>query len=703
MASIRISCLLMGLLTVFLGTEVHSYAASFGSLAHTASATATTTTRSVTTTTRVVRKRTWATQSSNKAFNINMLDMCHRYGYNVDGQFVVPEFMKLLNALNRAQCHMASEILYPRDYCLSIKDEDKVDLIVIGSGTAGSLLAAKLSDNRDLKVLLLEAGNLPLMTSEIPGLWADSIGTEMDWKYFAVADETFGQSLDGKKVNVIRGKCLGGTTAMNNMLYDRGLEKDYLYLESIGLTKWGWKYALKLYKKSEDCKFEKITTSKTVKNFHSQGGKVSVDSFRNTRTLGIRQSFSKAISSSNLKTVDYFDVKNHRGFVSSIAMIKNGLRLNAARAFLTDANRKYNLRVALKSTAKRLLFEDNKVVGVEFENSIGELIKVRVTEGVVLSAGPIGSPQLLLQSGIGPKSLLNSLAIPEVAVNERVGSNLQAHASFLGMIVSFETQPLKAYSISEMVYEYLLKQSGPLANIGLSSFTGFIDVNEDGTPDVQIHFYYYSEDDTVFMPSQLDAFNFNDNITEQIIDINENNDMEIVGISLLHPTNSGNVIIEKTDNGYKPVIKYGSLHEDDVTTLLKAIEWFKKVLTSEAFEKYGPKIVPLKIAGGPEPNVDSEEYWKYAIKHLTTMNVQMAGTCSIALNPSEGVVNQNLKVFGVENLWVADSSVIPRIFSTESSAPTLFVAEKANDIIKNQLGCKGSNESNEDDDENENN
>lgn len=687
----------MGLLAVGLENGVHSLnlfgkterMAKSGSekkLVHSV-----TTTRSVVVEKKstVFKKKCWSDLIEDKTLSINTLEMCQKYGYNVEGLYVVPEFLRLLNSLNREQCSMASRITYPRDYSLSIKNDDEFDIIVVGCGASGSVLAAKLSDEKNLNVLLLEAGSIPLMQSEIPGLWANSIGSVMDWNYTAKEDATFGQSLENKCVNVIRGKCFGGTTALNTMLYDRGIESDYTKFEMAGLTKWSWEDVLKYYKRSEDCKFEKITTHETVSRSHSVGGKLCVDSFRNTRTVEIRQVYSKALNAVNYDTLDFFDVKNHQGFVSSIAIVKNGLRVNAAKAFLKNANKKYNLKISANSLVKKIIFEGEKAVGVEFENSVGELIQVKCKKNVVLSAGPIGSPKLLMESGVGPKALLDSLKIPVVVENNNVGLNLQAHPTFLGIVVKFEMQPVKSYSISEMVFEYLMKHTGPLATIGLCSFTGFIDIDGNGIPDIQILFYYYSQDDTVFMPSQLDAFNFNDNITEQIIDLNEENDIKLIGISLLRPKNTGKVTINRTCDGdeYEPVIEFGSLDDEDVDTLVKAIHWVKNLVESVAFKHYGPKIVPLKIEGGPEPDVDSDEYWKCAIKHLTIMNIQMTGTSSMATDSSKGVVDEDLNVFGTEGLMVVDSSALPIMFSAESCAPSIMVAEKAADIIKEKLGC----------------
>lgn len=665
---------------------------------------------SVTTTRSVVvekksttfKKKCWSDLKDDKALSINTLEMCQKYGYNVEGLYVVPEFLRLLHSLNREQCSMASRITYPRDYSLSVKNNDEFDIIIVGCGASGSVLAAKLSDEKNLNVLVLEAGGTPLIQSEIPGLWANSIGSEMDWKYTAKEDETFGQSLENKCVKVIRGKCLGGTTALNTMLYDRGIESDYTKFEMAGLTKWSWEDVLKYYKRSEDCKFEKITTHETVSRSHSVGGKLCVDSFRNTRTVKIRQVYSKALNAVNYDTLDFLSVKNHQGFVSSVAIVKNGLRVNAAKAFLKNANRKYNLKISARSLVKRIIFEGKKAVGVEFENSVGELIQVKSKKEVILSAGPIGSPKLLLESGVGPKALLDSLGIPVVVENNNVGLNLQAHPNFLGIVVKFELPPVKSYSISEMVFEYLMKHTGPLATIGMCSFTGFIDIDGNGVPDIQIFFYYYSQDDTVFMPSQLDAMNLNDNITEQVIDLNDDHDIKFIGISLLRPKNTGKVTVNKTCGGdeYEPIIEFGSLDEEDVGTLMKAIKWVKNLVQSEAFKHYGPQIVPLKFEGGPEPDVDSDEYWKYAIKQLTIMNIQMTGTCSMATEPSKGVVNEDLEVFDTDGLMVVDSSALPIMFSAESCAPSIMVAEKASDIIKTKLGCNDDEESDESSDDN---
>lgn len=670
--------------------------------------TTTSTSRSLTVekTVTTFKKKCWTELKDNtESTTFKTLEMCRRNGYDMEGLYEVPEFTRLLNTLNLQQVKMASRISYPTDYSLSIRDGDTYDVVIVGCGAAGSTLAGKLSNEKDLNVLVLEAGGTPSLQSEIPGLWANSIKTEMDWKYRAESDDTFGQGLDQNRVQLIRGKCLGGTTALNTMLYDRGLSEDYTKFEQAGLLKWSWEDVIKYYKRSEDCKFEKITTNETVSTHHSKGGKLTVDSFRNKRTVKIRQVYSQALTSVNYTTSDFHDVKNHRGFVSSVAIVDKGLRVNAAKAYLKNADRKYNLKISARSLVKRVLFDDSKrATGVEFVNSVGETVRVNCTKYVVLSAGPIGTPALLMRSGVGPSNVLGPLNIPVVLNNDRVGTNLQAHPNFLGVLVRFEGQPIKSSSVSEMVFEYLTKYTGPLATIGLCSFTGFIDVDGNGTPDVQIFLHYYSEDDTVFMPSQLDAFNFGDSITDQIIDVNDEADCQIVGVSLLRPKNKGSVSIGKVtdeddyeeDDGLRPVIKFGSLAEEDVNTLVKAVEWVKNVIRSESLKRFEPTIVPLKFEDGPEPNVDSEQYWRHAIKHMTTMNVQMTGTASMAVEQSQGVINEDLEVFGVEKLMVVDSSALPIMFTGESCAPSMMVAEKACDMIKQKLGYND-----DDDDEND--
>lgn len=655
----------------------------------------TSTSRSLTVEKKVItfKKRCWSELSDDKeAAAFKTLEMCRRSGYDAEGLYVVPEFTRLLETLNRQQAKMASRVTYPRDYSLSIRDGDAFDVVIVGCGAAGSVLASKLSDEKDLNVLVLEAGDKPSLQSEIPRLWANSINTDMDWRYRAEPDETFGQSLDGNRVQLIRGKCLGGTTALNTMLYDRGLAEDYTKLEEAGFTKWCWEDVVKYYKRSEDCRFEKITTNETVSTRHSVGGKLTVDSFRNKRTVQIRKVYTQALSAVNYTTSDFHDVKNHRGFVSSTAIVDKGLRVNAAKAFLKNADRKYNLKISARSSVKRVLFDDRKrATGVEFVNFVGETVRVRCDKYVVLSAGPVGTPELLMRSGVGPADVLGPLNIPVALDNGRVGANLQTHPNFLGVLVRFEGQPIKPHTVSEMVFEYLTKYTGPLATIGLCSFTGFIDVDGNGTPDVQIFLHYYSRDDTVFMPAQLDAFNFGDGITDQIIDVNDEADCQIVGVSLLRPRNAGNVSIAGADGDgddeFRPVIRFGSLAEEDVDTLVKAVDWVKNIIRSESLKQYGPSIVPLKFEDGPEPDADSEQYWRHAIKQMTTMNVQMTGTASMAVEQSGGVVNEDLEVFGIENLMVVDSSALPIMFTGESCAPSMMVAEKAADIIKDKLGC----------------
>jgi len=630
---------------------------------------------------------------------IDTFEMCRANGYEEDGLYTVPEFTKLLDTLNRRQCRMASRIVYPRDYSLSLKDGDEFDVIVVGSGAAGSVLAARLSDVKDLRVLLVEAGGEPYMESEIPGLLAHSVDTPMNWNYTVRPDETFGQSLDGKRVKVIRGKCLGGNTALNNMLYDRGAETDYAKLVSAGLTKWDYGRVSAYYKRSEDCRFAKMVTNETTA--HVRGGVLAVDSFRVKRTADVRRAFATALRSVGSKSLDYFDVNddNRRGFGSSVATVRDGLRVNAARAFLRNADKKYNLKIAARTVAKRVLFDGTRAAGVQLENSVGQLVRVKCAKLVAVCAGPVGSPALLLGSGVGPKAALDAIGVPTVASNDRVGDNLRARPFFVGLVFKFDTAPVEPCSISEMVFEYLMDHAGPLANIGLSSYTGFVDVDGDGTPDVQIINYYYAEDDTVFMPSQLDAFNYDDDVVDQFIELNDDHEVLIAGVSLLRPCNAGKVVLTGTADGYEPVVEYGSLDERDVGTLLKAVAWIRKLMKSSAFARYGPTVVPLKIRDGPAPDAESDQYWRHAVKHLTTMNVQMAGTNAMAVDGTKGVVNEDLEVFGVDGLMVVDSSALPTLFSAESSAPSMMVAEKAADIIKEKLRCRDDDDDDDDDDD----
>lgn len=669
----------------------------------------TTTTRTTTVTvyktSAVFKKKCWSDSAEDADVSVNAAETCRAYGYNARGLYVVPELVNVIKSLNRQQRAMAARIVYPRDSGLSVKMGDEFDVIIVGCGAAGSALAARLSDEKELSVLVLEAGVAPSLQSEIPALWANSVGTRMDWNYRVQPNPTFGQSLVGHRARAIRGKCMGGTTGLNMMLYDRGLEFDY---ERLGLPGWSYPEAIEYYVRSEDCRFEPMAGHQTVGALHGRGGKLCVDSFRDCgKTAEMRRAYGRALRAfAAYETADFFDGDEESGgdagrlkaFVSSVATVKNGLRVNAARAFLRNADRKYNLKVAAGSVAQRVLFdEDRRAVGVEFVNSVGQLIRVNSRRRVVLSAGPVGTPTLLVRSGVGPDAEVRaSLGHEPVVENDQVGANLQAHPLFLGLVVTFDVEPMQPYSVSEMVYEYLAKQTGPLAAVGLCSFTGFIDTNDDGIPDVQILNYYYAPDDTVFMPRQLEAFNLDDAVGEQLIDLNEDRAVLIVGISLLRPSNAGRVTVRlpedcggADDCGPVPTVEYGSLDDADVQTLLQAIKWVRDLMRSGEFGRYGPKVVPLKLPqGGPEPDADSDDYWTYAIKHLTTMNMQMAGTCAMATNPSDGVVDERLSVFGTERLMVVDSSALPVLFGAESSASTMMVAEKAADIVLEELGYK---------------
>ena len=522
------------------------------------------------------------------------------------------------------------------------------DFIIVGAGTAGCLLANRLSANGKYTVALLEAGGSDnYHWVHIPVGYLYCMGNKRtDWLY----KTTKQKGLNGRELNYPRGKVMGGCSSINGMIYMRGQANDYDQWRQMGNEGWSWDDVLPYFKNMED-------SYEGENKFHGSGGEWKVNQQR--LSWEVLDSFKEATIEAGIPQVDDFNEGNNFG-VSYFKVNQNdGLRWNTVKAFLKPVKNRKNLRVISKCEVSKIILKNKKAKGVKvFRNGKSE--EIYVNREIILSSGAIGSPKILELSGIGNPNILSKLGIDTEVESKNIGENLQDHLQ-LRVIYELEnakTLNQKANSLIGklgIALEYALKRTGPMSmapsQLGLFAMSD----KSHETPNLQFH----------VQPLSLDKFgeplhNF-PGLTASVCNLN--------------PQSRGNVHIVSMDYKIAPSIDPNYLSaEQDKIVAAQSIKLARKIISQPAMKKYNPKEY------APGIQFQSEDELKKVAGDIGTTIFHPVGTCAMGTNVSS-VTDSNLKVRGVEGLRVADASVMPTITSGNTNAPTLMIAEKASEMI----------------------
>ncbi|CAH0548923.1 unnamed protein product [Brassicogethes aeneus] len=594
-------------------------------------------------------------------------------------------FLTLINTLFAAQCRFNMADRYPEDHSKRIKDGDRFDFIVVGSGAAGSALANKLSENGRYDVLVLEAGGIPSTTSEIPSLLFSLQDTPEDWQYKTAPSPHNCLGFKDKTCVYPRGKLLGGSTSINAMLYVRGNRRDYDNWAKLGNPGWDYESVMKTFKS-----FENVDEG-LLKGSTDYGREGYLDISRYESDEPIKESIKGAVQELGYKITN---AEANLGYFDSLSIVKNGVRQNAGKSFLGKVKDRKNLFVSMNSQVTKVIIEGKVAEGVEVK--IGDnILTIKAKKEVILSAGTIGSSQLLMLSGVGPQQHLKDLGI-EVIEDLHVGENLQDHCIYPGFMFKLDNNAVNQhhpYHIIDELHKYFMYQKGDLAGISITNFMGFINTKNDSEyPNLQFHHVLEPQNDNYLLREIIRCAKFDDEVAKSKIEANKVAPTANFYPILLNPKSTGTILLNSKNPLDKPLINpnyFTDEYDEDINLLLEGIRFSEKILQTDSFKKLNPQLIDLKIPNCKAHKFQSDEHYKCALRNLGTTLYHPVGTCKMGpKSDPTSVVDPRLKVHGIQNLRVADASIMPKITSGNTMAPSIMIGFKAGDIILEDLNRK---------------
>ena len=524
---------------------------------------------------------------------------------------------------------------------------EDADYVIAGGGSAGCVLANRLSADPGNRVVLLEAGpDASGFKNRMPAGGLTHLGdAERDWGLMTEPDP----SLNGRQGFWSAGRMLGGGSSVNGMIYIRGDKSDYdQWANELGCTGWSWNEVFPYFLKSENFQGEPNQT-------HGTTGPLGVSEPRLKHPL--TDTFVKACEEYGLRVVDDYCAGDVDGVFRMLCTQADGKRSSAARAFLDEAMKRTNLDVLTGATVDKVLVENGRATGVQFVRH-GEIQTVRARREVIVSAGSLNSPALLMRSGLGPAQHLGEHGIEVVQNMPEVGQNLQEHASFHSAFeVDIRTynQMMKPLTLAREMIKYVTLGKGLMTMIPVEAMAYMRSRPDLDFPDLKLSYGLMVHDHKTRKPHRLPGV--------------------VVFLNVAKPKSRGEIRLRSADPMDKPVIDHRLVgHPDDIAALVTGAKKVQELFTMPAMAAH------VKGSLLPDPFPQNDEEWEQAIRDTAGIGYHPVATCRMG-GDDGSVVDPRLKVRGIKDLRVVDASIMPVMPAANTNAPSIMIGEKGADMI----------------------
>ncbi|KAK5638311.1 hypothetical protein RI129_012606 [Pyrocoelia pectoralis] len=513
--------------------------------------------------------------------------------------------------------------------------------------------------------------------SEIPKTTFLLSRSNEDWNYEVEPSKNACFGLDGQKCTWPRGKGLGGSGLINGMLYIRGHRKDFDTWAEDGNVGWDYDSVLQHFRKFEDVQGVEDES-------YGKGGELKLTRYQS------RQPIRNALIDA-YKQFGYGEYTDEKpmGYLDTYVNIWEGTRFTAAEAFLPKTKNRNNFYVALNAQVSRILVNDDlTATGIEVRIN-NKILKLKSLKEVVLSAGSTNSPQILMNSGIGPEDHLSEIGIP-VLKNLKVGHNLRDHIIFSGLFFEINDEALIPQTANDMIdsiYHYFQHRKGRLAQSGVENFQFFFNTrNQSEYPNAQLYYGGLYKNQQLSIQVLKQQMNMPDELLQSLSEINKRTNVMILIPSISQPKSFGKILLRSSDPFDKPKILANYLSDEngeDLQTLMEGIRFYQKLLKTKAFSRYKPNMVRVDIPNCRRHEMDSDEYWTCAVRNIATTVYHPTGTCKMGpTSDPEAVVDPRLRIHGMKRIRVIDASIIPKMHHCNTNAAAIMIGEKGAAMIR---------------------